>query len=1014
MKKIILVILLLICVSFISCESAVTDSEAPPQEISISTYDYQPDEYIIVRPDLSSKDITAAAIALRNAIGESIGYDIGLTTDWIKKTEEIPAAGKEIIIGETNRQQTTDNFTSLKYDDYMIKLDTESNRIVILGGSDKATEKAVDFFITHCLNSETGMFSIPEENVYMYKQEYNVESISFNGSDISEYTIINEAENMNTAEILRNYIIKISGINLRTDKREKPEYERMIIIDSETTDGETCTVTESDGNIKINGGTYAVGFFLIKYFGFNSTDIGETITATHEGTATFLRKDFPVIDPMNIFVAADGDDSNDGSIDTPLQTLAAAKDMVRELKSISLSPIIVNFRAGEYFIDTQVAFTAEDSGSPITPVTYQAYNGEKVMFNGGVKINASDITPVTDTVVLSRIIDKDAAGKLMQLDYSNTGIEFPEMMVAGSSGRITDMTPEIHINGSALSPSRYPNDIAGSAYLRTTDAIADEENYKTEPFTLTYADAEDRAASYWTADTLKDLYIYGFVAHDWIDGVYKIADFDMAARTFTTTVGSDYLPRTDTRICFFNVLEEIDSPGESYNDRVNKKIYFYPTADMATAEVYISKLSEYMLSLTDVNYTTFKDIEFTYTRNRIIDANNVDNFVIDGCTIAHTSYNAITIIGTNCAVRNSHIYDTAKGGINFNGGDRMKLISGNNVIENNTLHNNARIFKTYQPAISAQSVGLLIRNNELYNNPHELIAIGANDVIIEYNEIYNAVLESADMGAIYYGRDPSVMGVEIRYNYFHDIGNQYGGIGQQSIFSDDGNTMPHIHHNIFYKGSSTTEMGGTTSNSFPIKAHGSQFGLIENNIIVDSPTAALFQPWTTNGSTMLQDTWLLWVYDITASADHNIWTKITSNVDMFGETYREAYKDNHGAAFWDYIDPELYSTLQELYASGSTGKSELNRLAREHAPSYTNVFKNNVVIKVDYDKDGKAFIDNGVDINTYRADDDILASGNSMFTKYGEDFKLTVEGLAEIQKIVPEFENIPTELIGRK
>ena len=1011
MKKAVLLILLLICVLFVSCENGKNDPDEPPEDILISTYDYQPDEYIIVRPDLSSKDITAAAIALRNAIGETIGYEIGLTTDWVKKTEEVPAAGKEIIIGETNRKQTTDNLPNLKYDDYMIKLDTESNRIIILGGSDTATEKAVEFFITQCLNSDTGMFSIPEENVYMYKQKYDVKSISLNGNDISDYTII--SDDTNTAEILRKYIINISGINLSTDTREKPDYKRMIIIGS--TDNEACTVTESDGNIKISGGTYAVGFFLIEYFGFNSNnDIGENLVVSHEGTATYLRKDFPVMEPINIFVATDGDDSNDGAIDTPLQTLAAAKDMVRELKSVSLSPIIVNFRAGEYFFDSQTTFTAEDSGSQITPVTYQAYNKEKVMFSGGVKIDSSDITPVTDTAVLNRIIDKNAAAKLMQLDYSDTGIEFPDMMVAGSSGRITDMTPEIYINGNALSPSRYPNDIDGSAYLRTTGAIADEINYKTDPFTMTYADTEDRAASYWTEETLKNLYIYGFVAHDWIDGVYKIADFDMAAKTFTTTVGSDYLPRTDTRICFFNVLEEIDSPGESYNDRVNKKIYFYPTADMATAEVYISKLGDYMISLTDMSYTTFKDIEFAYTRNRIIDASNVDNLVIDGCTIAHTSYNAITIIGTNSAVRNSHIYDTAKGGINFNGGDRMKLISGNNVIENNTIHDNARIFKTYQPAISAQSVGLLIRNNELYNNPHELIAIGANDVVIEYNEIYNAVLESADMGAIYYGRDPSVLGVEIRYNYFHDIGNKYGGIGQQSIFSDDGNTMPHIHHNIFYKGSSTTEMGGTTSNSFPIKAHGSQFGLIENNIIVDSPTAAMFQPWTTNNSTMLQDTWLLWVYDITDHSDHNIWAKITSNVDMFSETYREAYKDNHGAAFWDYIDPELYSTLQDLYASGNAGKSELNRLAKEHAPAYTNVFKNNVVIKVDYDKDGKAFIDNGVDINTYRADDDLLDSGNSMFTEYGNDFKLTAEGLAEIQKIIPGFENIPTELIGRK
>jgi len=1006
MKKFILIVLMAILL--ISCENG--DAEIP--EITIDSYDFSADGYIIVRPDLSSDDVTDSAIALRKAIGETIGYEIKLTTDWIKKTETVPASGKEIIIGDTNRPESIAALAELKYDDYIIKLDAESERIVIIGGSDTATEKAVEFFIKHCLNGDTDMLAIPEGDMYKYIKNYAVGAVMLNGNPISDYIVI--SDDTNAANILRKYITNISGINLRYDVKKRPEYEHMIIIAPVADD--TCAVSESDGHILINGGgeygcTYAVGFFLMEYFGFNSDNITGDIEINHSETLTYLRADFPVLEPVSVFVAPDGDDSNDGSIDTPLQTVAAAKDMARELKSTSLSPIIVNFRAGEYFIDTQLIFTADDSGSQITPITYQAYNKENAVFNGGIKIDNGLITPLTDKAVLDRIIDKDAAAKLMQLDYSDIGIDFPQIMVNGSAGKITDMTPEIYINGRALSQSRYPNDTEGSAYLRTTDAISDDDDYQNQPFTFTYADPDDRAAKYWSAETMKNLYIYGFVAHDWIDGIYKLADFDMQTRTFTTTGGSEYQPRVNTRICFFNVLEEIDSPGESFIDRENKKIYFYPTADMATAEVYISSLGDAMMSLTDINHITFKDIEFAYMRNRAINAVNVDYFVVDGCTVAHTSYNAITITGTNSAVRNSHIYDTAKGGINFSGGDRANLISGNNAVENNRIHDNARIFKTYQPAISASSVGLLIKNNELYNNPHELIAIGANDVIIEYNEIYNAVLESADMGAIYYGRDPSVLGVEIRYNYFHDIGNRYGGIGQQSIFSDDGNTMPYIHHNIFYRGTTTTEMGGLMSNSFPIKAHGSQFGLIENNIIVDAPTAALFQPWTTDSKNMIQDTWWLWVYDITGT-DHNIWTKLTNTVDMFGDLYRETYKDNNGAPFWDSVDPELYKTLHEL--SLNNDNTELRRLSREHAPSYTNIFKNNVVVKVDFDNGGKAFIDNGVDINTYRADDDILESGKSMFTEYGKDFKLTDEGLAEIRKTIPEFDNIPTELIGYK
>lgn len=994
MKQFIFIILCMILL--ISCDNG-------EEALNITTYDLSPVDYVIIRSDISSKEITSAAISLRKAVNETIGYDITLTTDWIKNTEDIPAAAKEIIIGETNRSESITIGTELKYDDYIIKYDTASERIIILGGSDFATETAVNFFINNFLNNKTNMFSIPEANLYTYKHEYKINSIALDGIDISKYIII--AEDTNTAEILRKYIINVTGINLEIDKKQKNEYEHMIIINS---DDENCEIKKENGNIILTDNTYAVGFFMIDYLGYN-TDITGDISVTLEDAKKYNREDFPVMEPINIYVSLTGDDNNDGTIENPFHTFNGAKEYVRNLKSTLLSPIIINFREGEYFIDEQISLTADDSGSQISPIIYQAYNNENVIFNGGFKIDSSYISSVTDNDILERIINKDAANNLMQLDYSNIDIEFPEIMAAGSSGTISEKTPEVYINGKALSQSRYPNDnIGGNAYLRTTEMESHGEDYKTAPFTFTYDDNENKALN-WSQETLDNLYVYGFLAFDWTDGVYKVDNIDVNSKTITTTGGINFPPDKNTRFCFFNVLEEIDQPGESYIDRVNKKIYFYPTSDIETAEIYISMLNDYMISLQDVSHVTFKNIQFLYTRNRAIDAVRVDNFVIDGCTIAHTSYNAITITGTNCVIKNSHIYDTAKGGITISGGDRANLISANSIIENNRIHDNTRIFKTYQPAIGAYSVGLIIRHNELYNNPHEIIAIGSNDIIIEYNEIYNGVLESADMGAIYLGRDPSILGIEIRYNYFHDIGNTYGGIGQQSIFSDDGNTVPYIHSNIFYRGSTTTEMGGLTSNSYPIKAHGSQFGLIENNIIIDSPTAALFQPWTTDYKTMIQDTWFMWVYDVTDHG-HAIWTKITRDVDMFGDLYKKTYGNTNAAPFWDSIDPELYDTVWELYKNNDT--KALTQLAREHAPAYTNIFKNNVVIKIDYDKNGLSFIDNGTDINTYRADSDILESGKSMFVDYGTNFKLTDEGLAEIQKTIPDFKDIPFDKIG--
>ena len=100
------------------------------------------------------------------------------------------------------------------------------------------------------------------------------------------------------------------------------------------------------------------------------------------------------------------------------------------------------------------------------------------------------------------------------------------------------------------------------------------------------------------------------------------------------------------------------------------------------------------------------------------------------------------------------------------------------------------------------------------------------------------------MAAVYWGRNPSVLGIEIKYNYFHHIGNSYGGYGQQAIFWDDGSYGPVVYGNIFYRATRTADQGGSTNNHcYPLKTFGGQFSRIENNIIVDAPTAFRYSHW---------------------------------------------------------------------------------------------------------------------------------------------------------------------------
>ena len=723
------------------------------------------------------------------------------------------------------------------------------------------------------------------------------------------------------------------------------------------------------------------------------------------------------------YIAPDGNDGNPGTLASPFASIAKARDTIRGLKdSLPAGQINVYIRGGDYVLDSAVTFDAQDSGTESKPIVYQAYNGEKVRFIGGIKINNSRVSKVTDAAVLNRVLDKQAKDYLMQIDLSDlpgTLDPIPDhgYLNADSSSdthpTVSSYKPvEIYIGGEALKKSRWPNDEPGKGYVKTVSATVNGSNYKTDPFTITYTDNDNHTAL-WPAQAISDLYITGFIANDWAGVTHKVASLDAQTKTFTSVNGTSYPPSGNHRLYFYNLLEEIDMPGESYVDRTNKIAYFYPANDAATEEIYVSTLESNMFQFNGVSNVTVKDLDFCYTVGNGINASGVDRFTIDGVTVAHTSSNGISISGTNSTVKNSHVYDTGAGGISINGGNRKTLTNGNMLAENNRIHSVTRVYNAYRPALDMDGVGTTARNNEIYDGPHEIVTMDGNDLIFDKNEVYNAVMDASDMGAIYWGRNPSQMGYRITNNYFHHIGNKYGGYGQQAIFWDDGAQGPYVYGNIFYQGSLPTEEGGTTSRSFAMKTNGGEYAVIENNIIVDSPSAIWFQSFGAGW-----DNW--WLYNMDSwlkGRNGKVWDKLTKETNTFGDVWKEHYKGTQWEGYWNHgFTPEMHDKLVAI-TDESTLRNEVKQI-KESNPnliptSPTNVFRDNVAIKVEQGKpNGRPYGGDAAGSSGYRNDDHMLPSGESMFVEYGKDFKLTEAGLAEIRKTIPNFQNIETSEIG--
>ncbi|MBO5454200.1 MAG: hypothetical protein J6A69_09585 [Clostridia bacterium] len=183
-------------------------------------------------------------------------------------------------------------------------------------------------------------------------------------------------------------------------------------------------------------------------------------------------------DKLVLYVATDGDDKNEGTIDKPLKSLEGAQMKIREIKKTSGLPeggAIVYFRGGTYMFEKGVKFTSEDSGTENARITYRNYPDEKVDFVGARTLSWDDFKKVTDEKVLSKIIDKNAREHIYATDLKALGFkELNPPVWPGSYSYWSTLMPileaqygitapkskssELFINDKSMTIARYPND----------------------------------------------------------------------------------------------------------------------------------------------------------------------------------------------------------------------------------------------------------------------------------------------------------------------------------------------------------------------------------------------------------------------------------------------------------------------------------------------------------------------------------------------------------------------------
>ena len=494
-----------------------------------------------------------------------------------------------------------------------------------------------------------------------------------------------------------------------------------------------------------------------------------------------------LVDDADFYVAPGGDDENDGSFSHPFKTIEAARDAVRALDKSGKTGVTVAIKAGEYRTGC-IEFGADD-GSESCPVTYTAYGDGEVLLNGGIKIPSSAFSRVTDSAVTDRL-SGDAKQKTLVCDLFSLGLtaeDYGKIYAIGAyntawaySGDYTGpVYAGLFANNERCSLARYPD----TGFIKTGRAVSEGgAGTPGGPAGDTYALDRKTAARVASWKTLDDVWMMGFWRYDWADGSTPVASFDKEKGELTTKFYSRYGVKDDAPFFFFNVLEELDSPGEWYLDRANGRLYFYPPDDISKCEVEMSVSTEPVIRVSGAEGIKFKGLTVSNTRSDAVLISG-RNITVEHCRISNTGGTALIADGGNITVRDCEISNTGKGGIVLSGGDTPTLTPSGNIAVNNLICHISEIYLTYQAGIALYGVGNRAEHNEIYDSPHEAITYGGNDNIIAYNLIHEVCKITSDAGAIYAGRSWCSYGNRILYNCIYNLGT--GDFTPCGIYLDD-------------------------------------------------------------------------------------------------------------------------------------------------------------------------------------------------------------------------------------
>jgi Right handed beta helix region/Immunoglobulin I-set domain len=458
------------------------------------------------------------------------------------------------------------------------------------------------------------------------------------------------------------------------------------------------------------------------------------------------------------FVAANGNDSNPGTIAQPYLTIQMCATTVSSGSTCAI-------RAGTY----------RETVTPNSGITITSYDGEPVTVDGS--------NPVTGWSLYQ--------GSIYQAKVTLA----------------SDDSNQIFVDSQMMTEARWPN---GNDLFHVNWATAQTGTTTTQIVDPSLPGID------WTG---AKIHIWSGT-DAWDPQTGTVTASPTGQLTFTVDGASfpPYIqPQAGGLYYLYRTLVALTAQDQWYYDPATTTLYFWAPGGVNPGTLNVlAKQRQYAFDLSGQSNVTIEYVNL-FANSINMDASSANN-TLDGIDAQYLSQ--FTDLPETAGYPSSYWYDyTATSGIIINGtgnvlenstiaysaGNGVALSGSNNTIQNNLIQYSdyaanycSGITFTYQAG-----TGNEIQNNTIESDGRFGIdyLAGTNEDI-SYNNFFNAMMVSRDGGEIYLG-GLSATGTNIHNNWFHDTQTMYTSLdyftaGMSGIYLDEDSSDVNVEQNIFW------------------------------------------------------------------------------------------------------------------------------------------------------------------------------------------------------------------------